>query len=265
MMALFRRSPPFEPVPFGPKWDLDRGELSVRSGPMEGQRLELDSTVTRFKADYLFKQGDVTVGHCHFDRDPETGLEVLWDILVHPDHRGRGLSSLLVNVTFRDLLDRDRRCWFGMRKLMKVDTRRPELHNIGIGLISLRLGMRPEPTLTEILAPRAVKSFRLVSPTETSPPGLLVHLNRLPGTIVAARVNPDTGRPETDPESYLRFVSPERLLRDAMAGRVLVGNIDYRLVPDAIETAARLLADTGSEFRSFTRALRAGAGRRKED
>jgi len=263
MMALFRRSPPFEPVPFGQKWNIDGAKLSIRSGPMEGQRLQLESTITRFKADYLFKRDDLTVGHCHFDRDPDTGLEVLWDILVHPEYRGRGLSTLMVRVTFRDLLTRDRRCWFGMRKLMKVDTRRLEMHNIGIGLISLRLGMRPESTLTDILAPRAVKSFQLLSPTEASPPGLLVHLNRLPGTLVAARIDPDTGRPENDPESYLKFISPERLLRDAMDGRVLVGNIDYRLVPEAIETTARLLSDDANELRKFTRALRAGSGRQK--
>lgn len=285
MAALFRRER-FEPIRLGPEVERSGELVRVESGPLAGRSLRLDAEVSDIKAVYRFSLDGAEAGQCHFDRDPRTGLETFWDILVAPELRGARLASLMTRVTFRDLLDRPGPHWFGMRKLMKVDTRIPALQNLGIGIIAVRLGLRPEPLLDRLLAPGVVKSIELlggqgqgpripvsrgsseeprplpVSSTldpSSFPPGLMLHLNRLPGVIVFARLDPGTGRPENDPDAYRRFTSPAELLESARAGRAVIGNIDYILAREHIERCCRHLARDAGEFRRWTRALRAGA------
>ena len=100
-------------------------------------------------------------------------------------------------LSFRTLLEKGKRHWFGARKLMKVDTRRAELHNIGIGVVCLQLGFVPEDDVDQLLAPANIKSVDILLPTETSPPGLRLTLNRLPGVVVAGYISPDTRRPDS--------------------------------------------------------------------
>ncbi|MBN2537767.1 hypothetical protein JXB37_05775, partial [candidate division WOR-3 bacterium] len=229
MAALFRRER-FEPMRLGPEVERSGELVRVESGPLAGRSLRLDVEVSDIKAVYRFSLDGAEAGQCHFDRDPRTGLETFWDILVAPELRGARLASLMTRVTFRDLLDRPGRHWFGMRKLMKVDTRIPALQNLGIGIIAVRLGLRPEPLLDKLLAPGVVKSIELLGagkrdtspfpgsplaraggtrldapadiggtqpgvgnrevsqffPSSSFPPGLMLHLNRLPGVIVFA-------------------------------------------------------------------------------
>jgi hypothetical protein len=270
MLGLFRRER-FEPVEFGPAVERAGADFAVASGPLAGRSLRLDVEASDIKAVYRFTIDGEEAGACHFDRDPRTGLENHWDIIIAPGFRGRRLASLMVRVAYRDLLGRPGRHWFAMRKMMKVDTRVPELHNIGIGLIAVKLGLRPEPLLDELLAPGVVKSVELLAggkeqsrggteghPSPSSPPGLLLHLSRMPGVIVAARLDA-AGRPETDPDAYRRFTSPAELLAAARSGRAVVGNIDYRLVPGHIDDFCRHLARDPGEFRRWTRALRSAA------
>jgi hypothetical protein len=98
-----------------------------------------------------------------------------------------------------------------------------------------------------------------IPPDPPSPPGLLIRLESLPGLLVAALVDPQTGRPLTDTREYERFVSPKQLLRQALAGQAIVGNIDYILSRTAIEPFAARLANNHAEFRHFVAALRRGA------
>ncbi|UCG43359.1 MAG: hypothetical protein JSU73_01700, partial [candidate division WOR-3 bacterium] len=141
------------------------------------------------------------------------------------------------------------------------DTRRAELHNIGIGMVCLKLGFVPEDDLDRLLAPRNIKAIDILLPTETSPPGLRITLNRLPGVVVAGYISPQTRRPETDLAVYRRFVSPERLTRGARQGNAVIGNIDYRLAPGNIDRFCRHAADNPAEFSRFRKSLRAGARR----
>jgi hypothetical protein len=218
------------------------------------------------------------VAHCHFDRDPETGTETLWSIFIRSELRHRGLTTLLTRFTFRELLASGRRHWFAVRKLMQVDTEgrshaqtpgspKPEnpqlprisLHNLGIGLVALRLGFKPEPELERLLAQGNVKAVQAIPPDPPSPPGLLLRLGILPGLLVVAFVDPETGQPLTDAGAYERFVSPKQILRQALAGQAVIGNIDYILSRTAVEPLAARLANDHNELKRFTAALRRGA------
>ncbi len=280
-------------VPFGPDYVLAGDRLSIRSGPLAGTVLRVVRSVSDTKADFSFFQTFGVdspmstprppavahqVAHCHFDRNPVTGTETLWSIFIRFDFRHRGLTTLLTRVTFRELLATGRRHWFEIRKLMQVDTEgrsqaqppgtpKPDnpqlpqisLHNIGLGLVALRLGFRPGPELERLLAPGNVKAVQVIPPDPPSPPGLLIRLESLPGLLVAAQVDPATGRPLTDGGEQERFFSPKQLLRQTRAGQAIVGNIDYSLSRTAVEQLASRLANNHAEFRHFTAALRRGA------
>jgi hypothetical protein len=293
---IFRRAravPVPSLVPFGPRYVVSGDRLAIESGPLAGTTLRIERNVSHTKADFAFyKLSDVNpsaairqspvstdpVAHCHFDRDPETGTETLWGIFIHSEFRQRRLSTLLVRLTFREFMASGRRHSFAIRKLMQVDSEgrhqaqtpgnpRPEtqlqstrisLHNLGIGLVAVRLGLRPEPNLERLLAPGNVKAIQALPPEPPFPPGLLLRLDTLPGLLVAAFLD-DAARPLTDPEAYERFVSPRQLLRQALAGQAAIGNIDYVLPRTAIEPLAARLASNHAELRRFTAALRRGA------
>lgn len=235
------------------------------------------------------------VAHCHFDRDRETGMETLWGIFVRSEFRHRRLATLLVRLTLRELMASGQRHWFAIRKVMQVDSEagrraplggraspdsarppsedpghqsanhlsaqspRISLHNLGIGLVALRLGLRPEPDLERLLAPGNVKAVQVLPSDPTSPPGLLLRLEVLPGLLVAALIDTDTGHPLSDRHAYEQFVNPRHLLREALAGRAVIGNIDYILPRTAIEPFAARLANSPAEMGHFTAALRRGA------
>jgi len=269
MLTFLHRKADFAPLPLGPSAVLSGDRLEVTSGPLSGTTFSLSSAVEPHKADFFllpapppptFDPSSV-VAHCHFDRDAGTGLETIWDIVVHPDYRGKGLAGLLVRTSFRTLLAAGKQHWFVMRKLMQVDSRRRELHNIGIGIIACRLGFRTEPDFAQMLGPGRLKSVELLPGTGASPPGLLLTLNRLPGVIVACGLEPDTGRPFADEEHYRRFASPAQITRLAQNGSWLIGNIDYWLQPAGIETLCRHLADSAKEYGAFHSSLRSGAKR----
>jgi hypothetical protein len=280
-------------VAYGPHYTISGDRLAISSGPLAGTTLRVERSVSDIKADFSFYElagGNSPAGnrqsltspdpvaHCHFDRNPQTGTETLWGVFIRPEYRHRGLTTLLTRLAFRELLASGRRHWFAIRKLMQVDTEgrsqaqtpgspKPEnpqqphvsLHNLGIGLVALRLGFKPEPDLERLLAPGNVKAIQAIPADPPSPPGLLVRLGILPGLLVAAMVNPDTGQPLTDAGAYDRFVSPRQLLRQTLAGEAVVGNIDYILSRNSIEPLARRLADDHAELKHFAAALRRGA------
>lgn len=280
-------------VRLGPDYVLAGDRLAISSGPLAGSILRVECSLSHTKADFAFFQtfgADSPmsaprppavahpVAHCHFDRNPDAGTETLWSIFVRSDFRQMGLTSLLVRLTFRELLATGRRHWFEIRKLMQVDTEgrsqsqtpgnpKPEnpqlprvsLHNLGLGLVALRLGFRPEPDLERLLAPGNVKAVQTIPPDPPSPPGLLVRLESLPGLLVAALVDTDTGKPLTDAREYERFVSPKQLLRQALAGQAVIGNIDYILSRATIETFAERLANNHAEFKHIIAVLHRGA------
>jgi hypothetical protein len=296
LTRILRRAgtgPSADLVAYGPHYTISGDRLAINSGPLAGAALRIERSVSNTKADFSFyelagssspagnRKSPISpdpVAHCHFDRDPETGIETLWSIFIRPEYRHRGLTTLLTRLTFRDLLATGRRHWFAIRKLMKVDTEgrsqaqvpgspksekpqlsRISLHNLGIGLVALRLGFKPEPDLERLLAPGNVKAVQAISPDPPSPPGLLVRLGILPGLLVAAMVDPETGRPLTDVSAYDRFVNPKQLLRQTLTGQVVIGNIDYVLSHTAIESLAQRLANDHTELKRFAAALRRGA------
>jgi hypothetical protein len=277
-----------EPVPFGPRYDLSGDRLAIESGPLAGTALRIERSVSDTKADFVFfeiadRQSPIEnpVAHCHFDRDPETGTETFWDVFIRSEFRHRGLTTLLTRLTFRELLASGRRHWFAIRKLMQVDSEagrhqaqtpgnpKPEiqnpqspritLHNLGIGLVALRLGFRPEPDIERMLGPGNVKAIQALLPDPPTPPGLLLRLGSLPGLLVAAFLDPDTGRPFCDVEAYERFVSPRQLLRQTFAGQAIIGNVDYVLPRTALGPLAARLANDHAEVKRFSAALRRGA------
>jgi hypothetical protein len=273
-------------VRFGPCYTLSGGRLVVESGPLAGTVLDFKRSASDTKADFSLHElagarspaSADPVAHCHFDREPDNGTETLWGIFIRSRFRHRGLATLLVRLAFRDLLASGRRHWFAIRKLMQVDSEgrsqpqapggpkpgRPQssritLHNLGLGLVALRLGFKPKPDLERLLAPGNVKAVQAIPPAPPSPPGLLLRIETLPGLLVAVLIDPETGRPLADAGAYERFVSPRQLLRQAVAGQAIVGNIDYRLSRSAIQPFAARLADDESELRHFTAALLRGA------
>ena len=293
LTRLFRRAetgPSAGLVAYGPHYTISGDRLEIHSGPLAGTALRVERSVSNVRADFsLYEFGGASspiadrrslepVAHCHYDRDPETGAETLLSIFIRSEFRHRDLTTLLVRFSFRELLHTGKRHWFSIRKLMQVDsegrnqaqspgTPKPEnpqlsrisLHNVGIGLVALRLGFKPEPGLERLLAPGNVKAVLAIPPDPPSPPGLLLRLETLPGLLVAVLVDPETGQPLTETGAYERFVSPRQLLRQAMTGQAVIGNIDYILARTAIEPLAARLANDHAELNHFAAALRRGA------
>ena len=292
LARIFRRAetdPAVGLVAYGPHYTIAGGRLTTDSGPLAGTSMRVERSVSPTRADFsLYELGGASpaadrqppepVAHCHFDRDPETGTETLLSIFIRSEFRHRGLTTLLVRLSFRELLHSGKKHWFAIRKLMQVDTEgrnqaqapgtpKPEdpplsrisLHNVGIGMVALRLGFRPEPDIERLLAPGNVKAVQAIPPDPPSPPGLLLRLGTLPALLVAALIDPETGQPLNDAAAYQRFVSPKQLLRHALAGEAVVGNIDYILPRAALEPLASRLANDQAELRRFVAALRSGA------
>ena len=286
---IFRRrrlGPAAGLIAYGPHYAASGNRVSIDSGPLAGTALRVERNVSNTRADFsLYELGGGNspispdpVAHCHFDRDAETGMETLLSIFIRSEYRHRRLTTLLVRLSFRELLHAGKVHWFAIRKLMQVDsearnqaqapgTPKPEnvplsrisLHNIGIGMVALRLGFKPEPDLERLLATGNVKTVQAIPPDPPNPPGLLLRLGTLPALLVAALIDPQTGQPLTDADAYQRFVSPKQLLRQALAGEAVVGNIDYILPQAALETLASRLANDHAELRRFTAALHRGA------
>jgi hypothetical protein len=297
---------PFSPLGLGPPiadFDIRHSSFVVSSGPLSGTRLRLDATVQPGRADFsLFPAAQVDnrqsaivdsssprpsgrppidnrqsaivdssspLAHCHYDRDPG-GTETLWDIVVHPDHRGRGLAALIIRLSLRRLLLFDRgRAWFTIRKLMQVEASRHSpsaaglspftgvrLQNVGVGIIANRLGLGPEPRLETMLSPSNVASVTVVPAEDGSPPGYLFRLNSLPGLLVLCLLDPRTLRPLQDEAEYRRFLTPAALCRAARTGTALVGNVDYELTERGADRLCRHLADSAGEYRLLLRRLR---------
>ena len=279
--SLLRPRPPqTRPVPFGPAHRLlapDR--IVIESGPLSGTEFKLDVRSGRREADFALLEPGATsslepVAHCHFDRDPGSGLETLYSIVIRPDQRRKGLAALLVRLSLRELFGRGRRHYPRLRKLMVIepgDRHRPEsrsadlywgarpepsLHNIGIGVIALELGFVPAPETDLLLNPARVKSVQLAPATSDTPPGLLVRLGSQPGTVLAALVDQTTHRPVADVARYQRFFSPRALYQQACAGQALLGNVDYVLPPGNISRIAARLADNPRQLDRYAAVLR---------
>ncbi len=292
LARIFRRGetdPTVGLVAYGPHYTFAGGRLTTDSGPLAGTSMRVERSVSPTRADFsLYELGGASptadrqppepVAHCHFDRDPETGTETLLSIFIRSEFRHRGLTTLLVRLSFRELLHSGKKHWFAIRKLMQVDTEgrnqaqapgtpksensglpKISLHNIGIGMVALRLGFKPEPDLERLLAPGNVRAVQAVPPDPPSPPGLLLRLGTLPALLVAALIDPQTGRPLADADAYQHFVNPKQLLRQALAGEAVVGNIDYILSRTAIEPLAARLANDQAELKRFAASLRRGA------
>lgn len=261
----------FEPARLGPKWraaDQAGTRIELLDGPLRGRTLTVEQQLQHRCADFVLLDdaaadgssltapaADRVVGCVQYDRDPGSGLETIWDIAVVPGWQGFGIGSLLVRLSIRRLLSAGRRRWFAIRKLMKVDPDHPELDNVGIGLVAVRLGLRPEPRLEQLLSPCNIKDVKVLSAAGQAPPGLALVLDRMPGVLVAVRLDPGTGRPLTSDDSYRRFLSPRQLAADARSGRALIGNIDYVLARDTARQFAQHVADSSREFRQYRHRL----------
>ena len=100
--------PAADPVLFGPRYALTGDRLAIESGPLTGTALRIERSMSDTKADFALYEvsplASLPVAHCHFDRDPETGTETLWDIFIRSDFRQRSLTTLLVPSPFAN-------CW----------------------------------------------------------------------------------------------------------------------------------------------------------
>ncbi|MEO0079815.1 MAG: hypothetical protein ABIK44_03965 [candidate division WOR-3 bacterium] len=309
MLRLFHSVEQFQPLPFGPEYELEgcsrnaaglqRSPVRLKTGPLGGTTLTFEREILPHKADFALYHGPQLIGHYHFDREPRTGLETMWEIIFIPEYQGKGLASLIVRLALRELLLTGNRHWVDMRKLMQVNlshspssglkgatdiqaelarrhstvcaptgvpdmslpVSRPSakihLRNIGIGVIAVKLGFVPKPEFGRAFT--SVKSVQLIEPTASTPPGYLLHLDSLPGIVVALYVNPETCRPVTDVEAYRRFLNPGEIYRKALVGEALIGNIDYTLGKANISRFARHIADNQHEFTQIIRHLQKGA------
>lgn len=265
-----RHSPPFTPLPLGPVISAINPQSStftILAGPLAGQNLRLEAILEPRRADFFLwsaataQSSDSPVAHCHYDRDPD-GTETLWDIFVRPDWRNRGLSSLLVRLSLRRLLlNRKSGIGLRMRRVMQIDTASGpkrsatsiRLQNIGIGLLTVRLGFVPEPGLESALTPANISSLSIIPAGESSPPGYLFRLKTQPGLITICQLEAESQRPVADEAAYRRFVSPAQLCQDCRSGRAIAGNIDYELTRANAGRCFCYIATTASEYQRLLR------------
>ncbi len=248
----------YQPARFCPqiKW-LDENRIQILEGGLANRELEVKTELLpKSAAIYLYDQKEI--GKVLIERNPPgTGI-ILWDALVHPDYRQKGLAGIMTWIIFRRLLEEQDYATFTIRMVrhLKPVVNGTELQNVGMGVIAVRLGFTPEINLEKLLRPSNIISVDLFPESQGTPPGLRLVLHSDPLILIMFVLNPETMRPIKEERVYNEIKRDLRLVHSWANLGLLVVNGNYLLRTPQIDHFVNRMAINETEARIFRDKIR---------
>jgi ribosomal protein S18 acetylase RimI-like enzyme len=256
----------------GPAYDqLDRGpdgpsapgpaggRIRLREGPSAGQEFQLTFEASDREAHVHLRRDGEEFGHCDFERDAPEANVVLWYIWVTEALRRHGLASIMARYGLRQMLERHKSASYAIRmlRLISPGERITKIRNVGIAVLSRKLGLASEYDLESLLTEGNVQAIELIDADEDTPPGYRIVLKDLPYVLIVFLVDPENGRPYPGGHRiYNSLVSPEAARRWLAERMIVIGNGNYVLRQDGIAEMVNHLADDAEEARVFAGRIR---------
>jgi hypothetical protein len=250
----------YERHPLGPEYAwLSPERVRIGSGALAGREFTLTTEIKDGEAHFRAMDGSDELGHADVERGaPEAGV-VLWFVTVREDLRQKGLASILVRVALRQMLKLHGSSSYAIRMLRLIEPNEQitKIRNVGIAVLSRRLGMDSEFDLEALLRQGNVQTIELIAADGPTPPGYRIVIKTVPYVLIAFLTDPVTGRPFPDGHRiYNSLVSPESAMRWVQDRMIVIGNGNYVLRRDGINEMVNHLADNETEAREFIRRVR---------
>ena len=172
------------------------GRIRLREGPSAGQEFQLTFEASDREAHVHLRRDGEEVGHCDFERDaPEVDV-VLWYIWVTEASRRHGLASIMARFGLRQMLELHKSASYAIRmlRLINPSERITKIRNVGIAVLSRKLGLASEYDLGSLLTEGNVQGIDLIDADEETPPGYRIVLKDLPYVLIVFLVDPENGR-----------------------------------------------------------------------
>lgn len=267
-MSLFQRlfaptrksAVQFQASGLGPAYDrLDPERIRVREGPSAGQEFRLTFEASDREAHVHLQRGGEEVGHCDFELGAPEADVVLWYIWVTETSRRHGLASIMARYGLRRMLGLHKSAGYAIRmlRLINPSERITKIRNVGIAVLSRKLGLASEYDLESLLNEGNVQGIDLIDADEETPPGYRIVLKDLPYVLIVFLVDPENGRPYPGGHRiYNSLVSPEAARHWLAERMIVIGNGNYVLRQEGIAEMVNHLADSAEEAQVFARRIR---------
>jgi hypothetical protein len=246
--------------PFGPPFEhLDDETIRILDGELKGREFKLTTSVTDDEAHVYLNSNGTRIGHADIQRNAMEASVVLWNIVVRDDMRHKGLASLMANHGFRQMLELHNPASFGIRmlRLIKPQDKTTKIQNVGIGVISRKLGFSPEYDLHTLLRQSNIQLIELIETDGIMPPGYRIVLKSFPLVLIAFLVDPATDKPyPSGHRIYNSLVSPDVAAEWGNGRMIIIGNGNYILRRGGIEEMINHVAANEAEAQVYARRIR---------
>lgn len=207
---------------------------------------------------HLLRRG-AEIGHCDFEREAPEAAVVLWYIWVEEALRQHGLASIMARFGLRRMIELHKSASYAIRmlRLIKPSERITKIRNVGIAVLSRKLGFASEYELESLLNEGNVQAIELIAADEGTPPGYRIVLKDMPYVLILFLVDPENGRPYLGGHPiYNSLVSPESARRWLAERMIVIGNGNYVLRQDGISEMVNHIADNEAEAQTFAHRIR---------
>jgi len=253
----------FAPKPLGPKYShRDDATIVPEEGEFAGQEFQMTHEITEDEAHVHLLRNGKEIGHCDIQRNAHEASIVLWNIVVQEQLRHKGFASIMTFAGFRKMLELHKNASFAVRmiRLIKPSEKITRIQNVGIGVISRKLGFSAEYDLQALLRQQNIQVIELISSDGVMPPGYRIVLKSYPLVLIAFLVDPDTNKPyPSQHRIYNSLVTAESAEVWAKEGRIIIGNGNYLLRRGGIETIINHLATNETEATIYAQRIRPAA------
>jgi hypothetical protein len=249
----------FAPTRIGPRFEwLDRDLIRVLDGGLAGREFRARTELLRNTAAISLLEGNVEVASEQVERDPPGRGVILWDAGVREHLRGNGLCAIMTWILFRELLADQATASFRIRmvRALRAGWNDAELQNVGMGVVAVRFGFRPDPAVEPKLSARRVTGMQAIPAGRGHPPALRVNLDVDPLVIVAFALTPDTLRPVQDSRLYLQLEGDLDTVRSYARRGLLAVSGNYCLRRPDVDHFVNRLAVSEDEAIRFRHMLR---------
>lgn len=250
----------FDPKPFGPAFEyLEADRIRMTEGEFQGQEFSLKTEVTDDEAHVYLNNNGTRVGHCDIQRNAHEATVVLWNIVVQEQLRHKGFASIIAHHAFRQMVELHKSASYGVRmlRLIKPSERITKIQNIGIGVISRKLGFAPEYDLRALLRQQNIQMIEFISSDGVMPPGYRIVLKSFPLVLIAFLVDPETGKPYPGNHRIYNSLVTSETAENWVDGRmIIIGNGNYLLRRDGVNEMINHLAKNDTEASIFARRIK---------
>lgn len=246
--------------PMGPVYEwLNEKTIRITEGELQGWEFGMTMDITDDEAHVHLSRAGAEIGHCDLQRHGFEATIVLWNIVVKDELRHKGLASIMAAHAFRKLLELEKSasCSIRMLRLIKPSDKITKIQNVGIGVISRKLGFSPEYDLNSLLKQKNIQMVELIGTDGVMPPGYRIVLSVYPLVLIAFLVDPETGKPyPSGHRIYNSLVTPESAESWVGEQKIIIGNGNYVLRREGIEELINHLATNDVEAGIYAQRLK---------